>query len=733
MRCADWRLFVGRIGLSWLGLAMLFGPGAAAALLRVPEDHASIEAAMLAAVDGDEIRVAAGTYPAGIDFRGKAVRLYSEKGPASTTLTGVGGSCVVFVSGEGRDSVLEGFTIRGGIGTMIVQTHGGAILCDASSPTIRGNIIRDNKAGFGGGIACLRDSLALIEGNTIEANDDTTVILSGGGLYIESGSDAEIIGNTIRDNASGQTGGGIAVSGASPIIEDNVIQRNTTRGRGGGLHFESSGSAVVDNVIRANESFSFGGGVCCEAGGNPYIESNVIDENLSRGAGGIAVLDASAPQILRNTIHRNGQEMSERGHGGGAIHCAAMTAPRIVGNDIQENWSRGQGGGIACFECRAEIDRNEIAFNSANFDGGGIYSVDGAPLLQRNVLVDNRSTERGAGAFLQGGSPEIVSSVLSGNAASGKGGGLFLDGSAARVINCTIVDNSSAFDTGGGIYCFGFAKHRIEITNSIVWKNIAVDEANLHCEGADLVVETSVIEGGWPGQGNLDVDPRFVDTAARDYHLRLGSPCVDAGDDTAGGLAPTDVEGDARFIDGDFDQIARIDIGADELSPAIAARFGTVNATGDRLANTLFVNGYAGDNRRVLTVPRFSEIQLEMRPSPAGPDPAAFVIYAWLDQPDGATVTRQPFRLGYMSFPTPLNANPDQLPLAVWNNLGHEARLGQPTLPSVPAPSLLLHLLNGVAIETLVTFQGFVRDDASAGNGPISITNAVVLRIDDGP
>ncbi|MEQ8850765.1 MAG: choice-of-anchor Q domain-containing protein [Phycisphaerales bacterium] len=39
----------------------------------------------------------------------------------------------------------------------------------------------------------------------------------------------------------------------------------------------------------------------------------------------------------------------------------------------------------------------------------------------------------------------------------------------------------------------------------------------------------SNIEAGWPGAGNIDVDPDFVNPATDDYRIRPGDPCIDAG------------------------------------------------------------------------------------------------------------------------------------------------------------------------------------------------------------
>ena len=64
------------------------------------------------------------------------------------------GSIVTFAHGEGRDSVLKGFTIGWG-----VAEYGGGIRCEDASPTISFCIITDNQARYyGGGIDCLGGS-----------------------------------------------------------------------------------------------------------------------------------------------------------------------------------------------------------------------------------------------------------------------------------------------------------------------------------------------------------------------------------------------------------------------------------------------------------------------------------------------------------------------------------------------------------------------------------------------
>jgi len=93
------------------------------------KDFMTIQAAINASSNGDEIEVSPGTYNEAINFNGKAVRLYSVGGQDVTTIDAGGSDHVVqCVSGEGASTILEGFTITGGD-----TTYGGGTYCDNSS------------------------------------------------------------------------------------------------------------------------------------------------------------------------------------------------------------------------------------------------------------------------------------------------------------------------------------------------------------------------------------------------------------------------------------------------------------------------------------------------------------------------------------------------------------------------------------------------------------------------
>ena len=126
---------------------------------------ATIQFTIDMAQTGDTILALPGTYEEYINFLGKDLIVKSTDGPLKTTITSASDSSLVtFASGENHAAVLEGFTLEAGwIG----------ILCENSTPTIRRNILHNQKvtdwaaismtgnAGFG------KTMGPIIENNTI--------------------------------------------------------------------------------------------------------------------------------------------------------------------------------------------------------------------------------------------------------------------------------------------------------------------------------------------------------------------------------------------------------------------------------------------------------------------------------------------------------------------------------------------------------------------------------------
>jgi len=507
-------------------------------------------------------------------------------------------------------------------------------------------------------------------------------------------------GFSITNGASSVSGGGIRVRNFSkPTIRNNVIFGNWAAYDGGGVfckfNDDPSGGDIVENVIYGNTAGRDGGGVY----GGTHVTGNVIYGNTAGVHGGGVRGDNL---VADNHIYGN-----TAGAGGGGIRGGDY----IVGNVIHDNTALG-GGGISL---GLVVEGNLVYRNSATDYGGGIEgfgcTFSSTPVTVNNIIVEN-SADYGGGLHVSAGwdifpsqSASLGSNLVSGNIAQVRGGGIHFTG-------------------------FFVSSPPATLANSIIWNNDAPESPGMYVEyPEEFTVSYCDVQGGWPGEGNIDGDPMFVDPAQGDFHLRLGSPCVDAGTNDHWPMPAIDMEGDDRIVDGDLDGIAVADIGIDELLVDVAARFGTVNAAGEGLADVLRVNESAGSRKRIRRLAVGEPITVTVDAPPAGPSPAPFALYAWLGANDVTTCTPQPFGLGTMGFPTILSGG-TPLPYRIWNNLGKEPWLGMPHFPSEPAPTIVVSAPGGWPNPITVTLQGFILDDGSQANKPASITNAVALMVE---
>jgi hypothetical protein len=225
--------------------------------IDVPGDFPTIQAAIDAAATGDVVLVAPGTYVESIDFLGKAIEVRSSSGPEVTVIDGTGAavSVVSAVSGEGDDTLLDGFTITNGeAGTIYTPlpfyTFGGGMYVDASSPTISNCIFAENRAGFGGG-AYFRESFSEVS-NTIF--HDNRAITDGGGAQCWGGGVVFNACTFTLNRAPQSFGGGAHFTRGTPRIVGCVFANNTAATGGGftwnsfGDGMEVSGSSITGNL-----------------------------------------------------------------------------------------------------------------------------------------------------------------------------------------------------------------------------------------------------------------------------------------------------------------------------------------------------------------------------------------------------------------------------------------------------------------------------------------------------
>lgn len=292
-----------------VSLLVLFPTTVPAATLHVPLDHATIQAALDAAGDGDEVVVAAGIWSANLVFPPRAVVLRSEgDDPSGTILDGSGPgdarpSPVILVSGDPDGTQrIRGFTIRrgrGGIATdpgadppalLAVENcrvednvSGGGLRMLAGACEVRDCEFVSNRAGFAGGAMELRGSI-VVERCLFRDNSaflGPGFLTQGGAIYFNPFDDP----------------------GAELLVEDCEFVGNSCSDYGGAIHLSPEGRST----IRASRFYGNKAGVCAGAiylfgSEHTLVESNLLVDNVSPLAAGIGVHFASFTTIRGNTI-----------------------------------------------------------------------------------------------------------------------------------------------------------------------------------------------------------------------------------------------------------------------------------------------------------------------------------------------------------------------------------------------------------------------------------------------
>ena len=216
--------------------------------------------------------------------------------------------------------------------------------------------------------------------------------------------------------------------------------------------------------------------------------------------------------------------------------------------DIHNRNHFREGGGILCEHAAVRIRHNIIEDNEAiavdsavvSAGGGGIRCGDGEPLIEQNVVRRNRGLY-GGGIVLKFAAATVRNNLVVGNSGGQDfgGSGIWVNNHLSRrlrniIENNTVVGNRadtvgarrlrSLSGKGGGLL---FLEVTATVRNNIIWGNTQQDSAQVASLAAAPSLVYNLVQGGWPGTGNLARAPLFADTVR--YYLTGRSPAVDAG------------------------------------------------------------------------------------------------------------------------------------------------------------------------------------------------------------
>jgi hypothetical protein len=322
--------------------AMLsFGFTASAAVLQVPTQYPTIQAAIAAAKAKDLIRVAQGTYRENLTLKPDLTLEGGWKADFSARNwkdwpSIVDGGASASVIKCANNVVVDGFTIQNG-----KSAYGGGIDCQNANATLVNNTVLNNNATRGGGIS-IRGGEVHIRKNTVLNNTAT----SGGGMSVDSVTPtraSEIEDNTIHRNKASSAGGGLYVLGAIPNTQfvHNSINENTAGTQGGGAYINAAAGVLSRNFVFGNTATG-GGGLWLKSGpgATPFkLVNNLIDSNVAQslGGGGVHIEYGEEQLFLNNTIIRNTAPVLK----GAGLFAAGTTTVVLKNNIIWANKNDG--------------------------------------------------------------------------------------------------------------------------------------------------------------------------------------------------------------------------------------------------------------------------------------------------------------------------------------------------------------------------------------------------------
>ncbi|MBP7050469.1 MAG: hypothetical protein KBE65_05600 [Phycisphaerae bacterium] len=556
---------------------LLFASGASGAILYVDANAVGtadgsswvdaftlLHTALIAAEAGDEIRVAQGFY---------VPREYAATA-AMRSPHGTGSSVTSFV-------LPAGVTLRGGFAGLGAEEPNARDI-EQYMTVLSGDLYNNDVDSWDVGhplysLLHSDNRAVVIESGATES----TIVLDGfviksavqHGLYNRGGT-LKIANCTFRVNVGQETYGAAICSNGGDVALSNCVFEDNLSLRAGGAIAATDATLTMSDCCFLNNWANYSGGVIYVLTGNLTMTNCSSLSNWSYNTGGtIYAEDAN--------LAGTGCAFTENGayDEGGAIYQRQGTLT-LADCTFEENMAQDKGGAVSLTELgRASMTRCRFRHNWMAESGGAIMS-DRTPMsLDACTFSGNRAESGGAvhvheslsgDADSQAGGAVITHCLFAGNVAYAGGA---LRGYPARfaISNSTFADNlASKYATL--LWEAWSTQVVVTMENCIVWdgeKSISPMFAGRSSSGEpalprQIVVRYCDVEGAWPGEGNIDADPCFVqpgcwdasDMAGStsddvwvdgDYHLRsqagrwdpasggwvpddFGSPCIDAGD-----------------------------------------------------------------------------------------------------------------------------------------------------------------------------------------------------------
>lgn len=322
----------------------------------------------------------------------------------------------------------------------------------------------------------------------------------------------------------------------------------------------------------AGQSFSMKEGVKIY-GHFAGTEASLAQRNLNNAS--VSFLIGNGNSVIRNSglsdaakidgfTIKNGNSGS---NGGGMYNSAA--SPAVSNCIITNNSVSGGGGGMYNASNSSPTIKNCIFTNNAAVSsvGGGIANSSSSPTIINSVFYANTAYYGGAIYNNSNSSPNIANCNFVNNTATAYGAMYNYFSSSPNINNCTFTGNTATLDN---FAIYNSNNCLTQITNSIIYGN----SGGISDFNSTSTITYSIVQGGYTGTGNMNVDPLWVNagnpvgadglwgTADDGLQMKAFSPAMNSGNNASfpTGIA-TDITGSPRIQNG------IIDLGAYEFQP----------------------------------------------------------------------------------------------------------------------------------------------------------------------
>jgi hypothetical protein len=420
---------------------LLVSPSQAADLL-VPSQYSSIQGAVNAAVDGDRVVLAPGTYNEQVTISNKSITITSSNGPGVTKLDRGGAGGTVFYVPGGADKLvtIQGITLtRWSIYSYLVHSE---------SPTIHLRDVRCFQGGpvlhlRGGADATVEDCGMVLVGSW--DNGDTWGPIRGW----DAGTNLVLRRSTFQGTRAYYGSVARTTTGGSILVEDCALSGCYARYRGGCFLGEGDASVTIrrSSISDCRSSDNEGGGVVFTYSGAVDI-SDCEAANVYSYRVGAFVLSESGPVTLVRTTVRDSFAYAEGGWDGAGGYVRVGDAPLTVQDctfrNLHANGCGVWGGiigsrasGSAPISISGSRFENCSSRNACGGTNGRVIHTYYRPLTVTNCTFIGSNPWQGWEGY-----------------GSRFGGALAIEGGSATVTGCNFTDQR-ANERGGAIYAYG--------------------------------------------------------------------------------------------------------------------------------------------------------------------------------------------------------------------------------------------------------------------------------------